>query len=344
MAAGNSNVGGVLDEKQQRAQLKEERKKLKAEQKQYAKEQKAKRKDIASREADLDAEDVGSGFATFVITLLIIFMWLAIMALLIRLDIGGLGSQVLAPVIGRVPVINRILPEGSIPKDDEETARNAASNTAASQQGAQGDIIIPGTGSTGTAPVQDQSQQTTLPTNPSIACDTDSNADIRQLEGELAQAQQRNNDYAQTIAQQQAELQRLQPFEQEQAEFERVKADFYEQVIYAENGPGIEEYIKYYEGIDPELAAQLYQEAIRTRLDTEEVRKYAAAYASMKPKKAAGVFEDLVNNKGDAELAARILYQMSSDDRGKIMNAMDAEVAGVLTQLLEPDTLPAVNE
>ncbi|MCR5095057.1 MAG: hypothetical protein K6B72_13900 [Lachnospiraceae bacterium] len=346
--AGNSNVDGVLDEKQQRARLKEERKKLKAEEKQYAKEQKAKRKEIRNREADLDAEDVGSGFATFVITLLIVFMWLAIMALLIRLDIGGLGSQVLAPVLGRVPVINKILPEGSIPQDEEQVpGQPAASNTAATQQGAQGDIIIPGTGTTGTqtTPVQDQTQQSTvLPTNPSISGDSDSNAYIQQLEAELAQAQQRNNDYAQTIAQQQAELQRLQPFEQEQAEFERVKADFYEQVIYAENGPGIEEYIKYYEGINPELAAQLYQEALRTRMDTEEVRKYAAAYASMKPKKAAGVFEDLVNNKGDAELAARILYQMSSDDRGKIMNAMDAEVAGVLTQLLEPDTLPGVNE
>jgi len=82
---------------------------------------------------------------------------------------------------------------------------------------------------------------------------------------------------------------------------------------------------------------------VRSQLDTEEVRKYAAAYAAMKPKKAAGVFEDLVNNKGDANLAARILYQMTSDDRGNIMNAMDPEVAGVLTQLLEPETLPDVN-
>ena len=192
-----------------------------------------------------------------------------------------------------------------------------------------------------------------IPTLPSIggdgvsdnseSADGNTSAYIRELETELAQAQQRNNEYAQTIAQQQAELSRLQPFESEQAEFEKVKADFYEQVIYADNGPGIDEYAKYYEGMDPELAAQLYQEVVRSQLDTEEVQKYAAAYAAMKPKKAAGVFEDLVNNKGDANLAARILYQMSSDDRGKIMNAMDAEVAGVLTQLLEPETLPDVN-
>ena len=320
--------GGAIDEKEQRRRLKEEKKQLKAEEKASAKERKAKRKALADREADLEIEDVGSGFASFIITILIILMWLAIMALLIHLDVGGFGSQVLAPVLGKVPVINRILPEGSIPQETEETAQGESAD------GEVNPLVIPGLPSAGDSGVSDNSEG---------GGDSNTSAYIRQLETELAQAQQRNNEYAQTIAQQQAELSRLEPFEAEQAEFEQVKADFYEQVVYADNGPGIDEYAKYYEGMDPELAAQLYQEVVRSQLDTEEVRKYAAAYAAMKPKKAAGVFEDLVNNKGDANLAARILYQMTSDDRGNIMNAMDPEVAGVLTQLLELETLPDVN-
>lgn len=323
----------ALDEKEQRKRLKEERKKLKAEEKAGKKERRARRKEIARHEADLDAEDVGSGFATFVITVLIILMWLAIMALLIRLDVGGFGSQVMAPIFGNVPVINKILPEGSIPVEGEEGQETPA-QTEQSPDGSLPELNLP-TIPDGQDGVSGSGQGTGSGS---------SDAYVRQLEGELAQAQQRNNDYAQTIAEQQAELNRLQPFEQEQAEFERVKADFYEQVIYAENGPGPEEYIKYYEGIDPELAAQLYQEAIRSRLDTEEVQKYAQTYSSMKAKKAAGIFEDLVNNKNDADLAARILQQMSADDRGKILAVMDAEVAGVLTELLEPDTLPALGD
>lgn len=38
-------------------------------------------------------------------------MWLIIMALLVKLDVGGFGSTVLAPILKDVPYINRILPD-----------------------------------------------------------------------------------------------------------------------------------------------------------------------------------------------------------------------------------------
>ncbi|MCR4761918.1 MAG: hypothetical protein K5696_00160 [Lachnospiraceae bacterium] len=339
MAAENGNYGAPYDEKEQRKKIKEEKKQLRAEEKASKKEQKAKRKALADREADLDADDVGSGFAAFVITILIILMWLAIMALLIRLDIGGFGSQVLAPVLGKVPVVNRILPEGSIPPEgsDDEGGGSVSGQASRTQSG---DGTLPEITFPGLNPGEDNGSGDGSEEGQGGSSD----AYVRQLEGELAQAQQRNNEYAKTIAEQQAELSRLQPFEQEQAEFERVKADFYENVIYSDNGPGPEEYAKYYEGLNPELAAELYAQAIQSRLDTEEVQNYAKTYSAMKAKKAAGILEDLVNNKNDADLAARILQQMTSDDRGNILAVMDAEVAGVLTELLKPDTLPPLGQ
>lgn len=51
-----------------------------------------------------------------IVTLLIIIIWLAIFALLIKLDVGGFGSNVLRPVLKDVPIINMILPDAS----DEE--------------------------------------------------------------------------------------------------------------------------------------------------------------------------------------------------------------------------------
>ena len=62
-------------------------------------------------------EEKKGGFLTVFIVLLIIVIWIAIFALLINLDVGGLGTS-LRPVLKDVPVINKILPVVS----DEEIA------------------------------------------------------------------------------------------------------------------------------------------------------------------------------------------------------------------------------
>jgi flagellar motility protein MotE (MotC chaperone) len=55
------------------------------------------------------------------ILILIIITWLSVMALLIKCDVGGFGSQVLRPVFKDIPVINAILPDAS----DEEVAKES---------------------------------------------------------------------------------------------------------------------------------------------------------------------------------------------------------------------------
>ena len=64
---------------------------------------------------DLDKEERGGSgkFLTVLIVFLIVLIWLAILALLIKFDVGGLGSEVLRPVLKDIPVINRILPDVS---------------------------------------------------------------------------------------------------------------------------------------------------------------------------------------------------------------------------------------
>ncbi len=60
-----------------------------------------------------DEKEKGEGFGaklgTALIVILIILVWLAIFALLIKMDVGGVGSA-LKPLIKDVPVLNRILP------------------------------------------------------------------------------------------------------------------------------------------------------------------------------------------------------------------------------------------
>ena len=67
----------------------------------------------------------------------------------------------------------------------------------------------------------------------------------------------------------------------------------------------------------------------------KQLQEYAQAYAEMKPKEAAGIFESMTD---DLDLAAKILNQMSVDDRGKILGVMDPEIAARLTKIMDPDS------
>ena len=62
-----------------------------------------------------------SGLSTALIVTFIVVIWIAIFALLIKLDVGGFGSSVLYPVLKDVPVLNKILPEVS----NEELSSNS---------------------------------------------------------------------------------------------------------------------------------------------------------------------------------------------------------------------------
>ena len=132
-----------------------------------------------------------------------------------------------------------------------------------------------------------------------------------------------------------AEVERLKTFEDSQVEFQRIKTEFYEEVVYAENGPGIEEYRKYYEQMDPATAEYLYKQVVVQLEESNEIKEYAQAYSSMKAKEAAGIFEAMTDN---LELVARILGAMDADNRGKILGVMDAEVAAKVTKLMDPES------
>ncbi len=62
-------------------------------------------------------EKKGGGIVAVFVILLIIIIWMAIFALLINLDVGGIGTT-LRPMLKDVPVVNKILPKVS----DEELA------------------------------------------------------------------------------------------------------------------------------------------------------------------------------------------------------------------------------
>ena len=70
---------------------------------------------MARRDRENADEKKGGGLLTVFIVVLIIVIWVAIFALLINLDVGGIGTT-LRPMLKDIPLVNKILPDVS---DDE---------------------------------------------------------------------------------------------------------------------------------------------------------------------------------------------------------------------------------
>lgn len=286
-------LNAEVDTKAEKKRLKAERDKIKNEQKAQRKEAKQRAKEISKQEAQLSEDEDGGGVSVVLVTIVIVIIWLAILCLLIKLDVGGFGSGVLAPIIKDVPVINKILPVDSVVTTDDEEAYG------------------------GYTSLRDAVEY------------------IRELELELERAQNISNTDSEELQELRAEIARLQTFEDAQIEFERIKTEFYEEVVYSDKGPGAEEYQKYYESMDPATAEYLYKQVVEQIQADKELQAYAQAYAEMKPKEAAAIFESMTD---DLDLAAKILYQMSAEDRGKILGVMDSEIAARLTKIMDPDS------
>ena len=117
-------------------------------------------------------------------------------------------------------------------------------------------------------------------------------------------------------------------------QFEKIKAKFYEEVVYAENAPDIEEYKTYYESIEPQTAERLYKQVVSDIQQNEKLKDYIATYSSMKPAEAATIFNTMTKN---LKLVAKILNGMDKESRGKILGKMDADTAAAVTKLMDPD-------
>ena len=112
----------MADEKEEILDAKAARKAEKKAEKQRKKEEKklAKQQEL---EDDTEESSGGSKVALVFVTLIIIIIWLAILALLVKMDVGGFGSTVLATVLKDVPYINKILPatdESELGTEDTE--------------------------------------------------------------------------------------------------------------------------------------------------------------------------------------------------------------------------------
>lgn len=240
---------------------------------------------------DMEEESTGSKIAVFFVTLIIILIWIAIIVLLIKWDVGGFGSTVLGPVLKDVPYVNRILPDSVFEEESTEDSAYAFGSMDAAVN------------------------------------------KIKELEIQLAEAQNASTADAQYISELEAQAAELARYKQEEAEFEAEKEKFYEEVVFSDVAPDIEEYQNFYESIDPANAEMIYRQVVEQTAADAEVEDYVKTYSAMKPKEAAAIFDTMTNN---LQLVADILENMDAQSRANILGKMDSETAAKVTKIMEP--------
>lgn len=244
---------------------------------------------------DENEEKLGSKILSAFFVVLIIFVWLAIFAALIKFDVGGFGSTVLRPVLKNVPIVNKILPAAS----EEELAEEAKETL-------------------------EDNQIATL----SQAMDM-----IEQLQTENEKLSKNNKSLKENNDDLSKEVERLKAFEDNQSEFQKQKEQFYSEIVYGENAPDADTYIKWYKSIDSASAEAIYRQLISNQSANADLKDLAKTYENMKPAEAAAVLEKMNDN---LDTVATILGAMKADSRAKVMDQMDPSFAANVTKKLMP--------
>ena len=155
---------------------------------------------------------------------------------------------------------------------------------------------------------------------------------IKELEAQLDSVTSVNTTNDQYIAELEAEITRLKTFEEEQNEFEKRKLEFDKEVVYAEKSPGLEEYKKYYEGIDADNAAEIYRQVVEQLEADKKMSEQAERFANMEPASAAAILDVMAS--GDLDSVAQILENMDADKAALIMAELDSATAAKVTKMM----------
>lgn len=157
-------------------------------------------------------------------------------------------------------------------------------------------------------------------------------ARIKELELQLADAENRDNSDGETIEDLRAEVERLKVYEEEYEQFQdRIRA-FDENVVFAEEAPSIEEYYTYYSQIQPENAEEIYRQVVEQMQYDARFEEEAKRYAKMDAATAAEVFEIMCAD--DLDTVCGIISAMGVKNAAAIMDELDPATAAKITKYL----------
>lgn len=162
-------------------------------------------------------------------------------------------------------------------------------------------------------------------------------ARIKELELELDSLTNSGSVNSSYITELETENARLKTFEEEQKAFEDRVFEFEQEVVFNDNAPGLEAYKSYYEALDPDNAAVLYQQVVEQIEANTSLAEQGERFAKMDAANAAEILEIMT---GDLDLVCGILENMKTEESAAIIAEMTPEYAAKVTKkmaLLQED-------
>ncbi len=281
--------------KEEKKALKEQKKAEKQRIKEEKKRAKAEGREYIPPGKEGKGEDDAESSATLVViaAVLIVLVWLGILGFLVKMDVGGVGSTVLYPILKDVPVVKLILPHVEGAEEEEVEEEDPA--------------------------YQFKSMK-------------DAVARIKELEAQLEAAREATGTNDAEIADLQAQVAELAQYKANEAAFEEEKEKFYEEVVFSDDAPDIKEYKTYYEEIQPENAEKIYRKVIEQLQADAEIQDYANTYSTMKADAAAAIFDTMTDNLNlvakilgamTVEDRSKILAAMNTDNAARLTEIME---------------------
>lgn len=238
----------------------------------------------------------GNKILTVLIALLIVIIWLAIFAILIKLDVGGFGSGVLRPILKDVPIINRVLPEVSDVQIAKENNFEYNSLPEAVAKIEELELII------------EEMTQNSIDSSAKIS---ELQAEIERLkvfeENQLAfEERVREFDKNVVFAEAAPDIEEYKKYYEQinPTNAEIVYRQVIEQLKYSD---AIVEKANIYKNMDPEAAAEILGTM------TADVESVAKILLSMKPKESAEILAEM-----DSVVAAKITKKMLDMDAERL--------------------------
>ena len=94
----------------------------------------------------------------------------------------------------------------------------------------------------------------------------------------------------------QAEVDRLTTIAKDQSDFEDEKKKFYDEIVYGDSAPDTDTYKEWYNELDAESAAEIYQQVLEQDQADDSIKKMAQSYEEMNASEAAKILETMGND------------------------------------------------
>lgn len=292
---------------------------------------KQKKRQMQEELDELEGNTVKGKLICAGVFLLILAGALGILTGMIKMNAGGVASDVLAPLISDVPVLRSILPKEMQQKSPSELAAEEQAKADAQTTEAQMPAATKEPGTAGATPaVTDGSGNTA---DGAAAGQSDTEAKIQDyVDTYSAMDPAEAAKILENMMPEQGELAAMifqaLPAKQRSGILSGMSTD--NAVWLTEQTSPLPEQVKSAEELaaeqDAERSAQLEQEKLAEEAALQE---YVDTYSAMKPQDAAQIFDGIMPDQSD--LVARILQKMTTDQRAGILSQMSVDNAAILT-------------